>query len=396
MRLVRSLAAIGFMSVLTMAPRTASAEPSPIQASPDDIERARVLDQQGVRAFREGRYNDAIRYFEEALKLGGPSSELWNIARCAAKLDDPEAASVALERYLSYSDLSIEDRATALLELDELRHRPSAVTVASSPAGASVFIDGKRVGKTPASTQTAAGEHVVLVQREGYSTFVAHVVARFGRAVIVDAPLRRGSLSGGDSTQFAPANGRRHWFAASAEVLGLVAQLGSIGRPVHPAGLVSLGYVAMERGPIDVVTGARFLITYDSWDNTVGAAPLTCALGGSETATALALFADAAFGYKPLPRLRIGGDLGFGFASELGTQLGGDVFEPTCDASPGIVPAGHFGADLSFAVLPALRVTFSPLVLEVQPAFGGARSAPIDASGTWVRFGSGLGVAVDL
>src|SRR5215472_15131700 len=79
-------------------------------AEPRDLTRARVLDQQGVRLFRDGRYNEAIRYFEEAFKLGAPSTELWNIARCHIKLDEPDEAAVALERYIAQSDLSARDR----------------------------------------------------------------------------------------------------------------------------------------------------------------------------------------------------------------------------------------------------------------------------------------------
>src|ERR1700722_7033228 len=124
MRLGWCLAALAAAFAVT-APRRVGAEPSRPAALPDDLERARTLDQQGVRAFREGRYNDAIRYFEEAFRLGGPSSELWNIARCDVKLDDPEAASVALDSYLAGSDLSPEDRASAKRELDDLRRRPS-------------------------------------------------------------------------------------------------------------------------------------------------------------------------------------------------------------------------------------------------------------------------------
>jgi Flp pilus assembly protein TadD len=66
--------------VAMSSPREAAAQWAMAPAS-DDLDRARALDQQGVRAFREARYNDAIRYFEEALKLGGPSSELWNSAK---------------------------------------------------------------------------------------------------------------------------------------------------------------------------------------------------------------------------------------------------------------------------------------------------------------------------
>src|ERR1017187_9325393 len=123
MRVGRYLAAVACVAALS-SPQEAAAQAVKAPAS-DDLDRARALDQQGVRAFREGRYNDAIRYFEEALKLGGPSSELWNIARCQVKLDDPETASSSLERYLARTDLSPDDRAGAKRELDELAHRRS-------------------------------------------------------------------------------------------------------------------------------------------------------------------------------------------------------------------------------------------------------------------------------
>src|SRR5271170_1632533 len=82
-------------------------------ASDQDLERARVLDQQGVRAYREERYNDAIRYFEEARKLGGPASEIWNIAKCHERLDEPEEATKYLEEYLDLKGLSPGERGDA-------------------------------------------------------------------------------------------------------------------------------------------------------------------------------------------------------------------------------------------------------------------------------------------
>src|SRR5579863_2444078 len=112
MRAGRLLAVASLVAALATLPRPAAAQASRPNAG-DGLDRARALDQQGVRAFREGRYNDAIRYFEEALRLGGPSSELWNIARCQIKLDDPETASESLQRYLARTDLSPDDRAGA-------------------------------------------------------------------------------------------------------------------------------------------------------------------------------------------------------------------------------------------------------------------------------------------
>ncbi|MDF2695457.1 MAG: Thiol-disulfide isomerase, partial [Labilithrix sp.] len=78
----------------------AGAQPQPGHGK-DELARARALDREGAKAYGEGRYNDAIRYFEEAYRLGGPAFELWNVAKCHLRLDQPEQAAEMLERYLS-------------------------------------------------------------------------------------------------------------------------------------------------------------------------------------------------------------------------------------------------------------------------------------------------------
>jgi hypothetical protein len=364
------------------------------RSSPDDIARARALDQEGVREFRDGRYNDAIRYFSEAYKLGAPSSELWNMARCYLKLDQAEEASAALERYLIQTDLSDDDRANARRELDRLGRRRSLVTVASSPSGALVFIDGKRIGRTPASTEISADPHTIVIKLEGYDPYVQRVVARYGRAIIVDASLRgpsRGGETIGVGLQPMGARARRV-FTGSVEAAGIWSRLGSVGVPLHPAALVSMAYVPYEHDRLDIGVGMRLTITYDSWDNPGGAPALTCGLGGRETAPALGTFADGAVGYRPTDRLHLGTDVGLGFASEIGGALGGEVFTPSCAASPGLVPAGHVGSEVSYAVVPGLRLLVSPLVFEVMPAFRGA----VDSGSAWFRIGAGAGFALDL
>jgi PEGA domain len=153
---------------------------------------ARQLDQEGVRSFREGRYSDAVRYFQGAFRLGGPSSELWNVARSLERLDDPEGATRTIERYLGQRDLSVQDRADAEREARVLRARPSVLTVATTPAGASVTVDGKpTAGVTPLSVDIAAGMHSVAVRIDGYLPESRSLEARFGRAVIVSLDLAR-------------------------------------------------------------------------------------------------------------------------------------------------------------------------------------------------------------
>lgn len=123
-----------------------------------DIDAARDLDQQGVRAFREARWADALRYFRASYRLGGPSSEVWNIARCRERLDDAEGAAAAIDQYLALRDLSPQDRAEAEREVQGLRARGSTLTVTTNPAGAVLTIDGRQTaGPTPVSVEVLPG-----------------------------------------------------------------------------------------------------------------------------------------------------------------------------------------------------------------------------------------------
>jgi hypothetical protein len=159
-----------------------------------DVAAARELDQIGVRSFREGRYVDAIRYFRAAYRIGGPSSELWNIARTRERLDDPEGADSAIREYLARRDLSPQDRAEADREAKALRARASVLTVTTSPPGAVVIVDGRQTaGPTPVSVEISAGRHTIAVKRDGYAAETRSLEARFGRAVIVALDLLRAS-----------------------------------------------------------------------------------------------------------------------------------------------------------------------------------------------------------
>ena len=116
-RLILACSLAAWAGVLAHDARADDATPTPTPtatpaATPtaSDVEQARGLDREGARAFREGRYNNAVRFFQDAYKLGAPDVELWNIARCYLKLDEPEEASRALTEYLARPDLSPQDR----------------------------------------------------------------------------------------------------------------------------------------------------------------------------------------------------------------------------------------------------------------------------------------------
>ncbi|MGD0526421.1 MAG: PEGA domain-containing protein [Polyangiaceae bacterium] len=163
---------------------------APGRRAKPDLEAARELDQQGVRAFRDGRFSDAIRFFVAAYRLGAPSSELWNVARSRERMDDVETAAGAIEQYLAQTDLGAQDRADAERELQSLRARPSVLTVITEPSGAVITIDGRQTaGPTPVSVEIRPGAHTIAVHHDGYATETRPLESRYGRAVIVSLVL---------------------------------------------------------------------------------------------------------------------------------------------------------------------------------------------------------------
>jgi hypothetical protein len=416
------------LPLLSLALRGASAAiavsgallvPSPAWASAD-MERARLLDQQGVRAYKEERYNDAIRFFEEAFHIGGPPSELWNIARCHLRLDDPEDAAKEIERYLGQSGLSPEDRAEATQQLHEIQHRHSTLTVASSPSGATVFVDNKRgapAGVTPATIDLPPGSHTVYVEKPGYEPYDKSVDAKYGRALLVDTQLSRSSGGGGSNggglaattaspepEKASPAGptgaAHPHRLILEGELGVTFPEHGSVGGAGAVVGLLGASYVVFDAHRAIVNVGIRAMLTADSWSNTVGAPakPANCgeAIPIDESATSLSAFLTAGAAWRASTRWRLGGELGLGIATYSASAVGGDLFTPTCRPSLSPEPAMHLAGTASYSFSHELRLILSPVILQAQPAFDGTRSGPKDASGLWLRYSAAAGLAFDL
>lgn len=426
--------AIAF-AALAIAPRTSHAQTGAAQ----DLVRARELDQQGVHAYRDGHYRDAIKLFEEAHRLGGPSSEIWNIARCYQKLDEPEQAEALFARYLAQNDLSAEDRAAATKELDELAKQPSMLSVDSDPPGAAVLVDGKRPARetdvTPMALEVAPGRHTVRVETTGVRPFETTVDARYGRAILVRADLRRGRGAGGAgatppaasranesnepndtsggtgagaagrgqaeggepdrdvgaaSHRGGAANVRR--VSVAIEIGYFVPELGAQSQGLRPAGDLAVRYAFVARPGWLATLGVRVVATRYG-GSPPDAAPL-CQLSndyGAYDLGALAVLGAA----KRLGRVRLGGDLGVGIAGLVAASDGGDARSGNCGGY-GVKGLAHAGTEVSYALGARVRVLLSPVTFEAHPGYDGARTTPVDATGVWWRVGSALGAAFDL
>lgn len=359
-------------------------------AAEDPLARARALDREGVRAFQDGRYRDALRYFEDALALGGPASELWNAARCHQRLDEPELADEALARYAARGDVSAGDRREAERLRKELRARPSPLTVTSAPARAFVAVDGRPAGAAPVTVEVAPGPHKVLVRAEGFAQREETVTAQWGRAIVIDAALE----PQGAADSAAP---RARRFSIEAGLGPSFGWLGAFGADAFVHGYAEASYAVVDLRRAVFGVGLRLAATGDSWGATVASpSPAGCALPASFSQAELAAQLLVIAGAKLGERARVGLEVGGGVAgSTAGDRVGGDVYAASCSASQGVRPALHASLDASYRVLPPVRLVVRPLAIDVHPAFDGARVAPVDASGAWVRLAFAAGVALD-
>lgn len=369
-------------------------------AQTKDLARAREKDKEGAKAYGEGRYADAIRSFDEAYHLGGPPFELWNIAKCHLRLDQPEQAAEMLEKYLSTPNLPKDDREEASQQLEQLKKRESKVTVTSTPAGANVTIDGKAVpGVTPLTTSVPAGSHTVQVSAPTGVPFTKTIDARYGRALTVDAPLKEGDLGPRPPPPANPYEKSENALAIRAAINLVIPKYGAVGGGTG-AGLMLLGaYRIADIGKGGFSVGGLFSVSGDHWQNetvpnqNVGG---KCLIPAKESATALSFYGVGHAAFPLSEKLKIGGMMGVGFTGITHDELGADVFIASCDPSPGLRPAFLFGAELDYAIGSIFRVSAFPLTWHLQPAFDGTRGSPKDATGVWMRFGIGLGLGVDL
>ncbi len=357
---------------------------------PAVLDEARVLDQEGVRAYKEGRFKDAIVYFEQALKLGGPSSELWNVAKCHLKLDEPEAAHDVLDAYLQHEDLTLEDREEANATRDMLDHRTSPLTVTSTPTGARVFVDDKTAGAAPITLDVAPGAHQVRVEQDGYPSYVGAANARFGRAIVIAADLTAGHVV----TE--PTRGRRGRVSIEGGVGMTLPHYASAGGSVMPMGYLLATYALLDAERWMLGAGLRFGMSGDAWGTSAGVSNVAldpkCKVPAEYTAATLLVHAVGTAAMRVTPLLRASLDVGIGLAASTASDVGGDVLFARCGASTGVQPAAHFALAASYRVAEPLRLIVRPLILDLQPAYDGARP---DASSVWLRYGFTVGAALD-
>jgi tetratricopeptide (TPR) repeat protein len=135
-------------------------------------DRARVLFQQGVAAYREGKFYDAVAIFLQTQRVYPDTQLCFNIARAYENLGNVSAALRYYRDYLRQADRpsdgdEVRERVRGL-EQQVAQRGVQQLTVISQPEAATVLLDGKPVGIAPWTGETYPGKHRLALTLAGH------------------------------------------------------------------------------------------------------------------------------------------------------------------------------------------------------------------------------------
>jgi hypothetical protein len=168
---VRGVAA-GVVLVTGFTPRAQADTPSTEAAADARRHEAKTRFDEGVTAFREHRWADAVQSFRQADAIAPSAALSFNIAKAYEHLDDVPGALRWYRDYLRRSPQApnageVQARVTTLAAT--LAERGvQQLTVLSTPSGAAVSIDERQVGTAPLTLELAPGRHRLRLELPGY------------------------------------------------------------------------------------------------------------------------------------------------------------------------------------------------------------------------------------
>lgn len=188
MSLLRFAAAVIALALAMSAPTFARAQ------SAEDRAAAHAEFERGVAAYTAREYRTALDAFQEAYRLAPHASVRLNIANCYDQLDRPVEALFHFEHYLTEaSGLTAAQRREVQATIARLEARVGTITLAVTPDGATITIDGADTRRAPVSepVRVVAGDHSVDITLDGYVAEHQTVHVDGGGNVRVAIRLRR-------------------------------------------------------------------------------------------------------------------------------------------------------------------------------------------------------------
>jgi len=153
------VALIAVLGLATLAPR-AHAQPSDARAQ------AKAAFGRATAAEERKDWRTAIREYLTAYDLAPHPDVLYNVASVYERLEELRSAATYYRRYLDESEAPADrDRVERLIA--SMKQRASRVTVRTTPAGATILVDGAHHGRAPRDLRLPGGRHEIVAEHDG-------------------------------------------------------------------------------------------------------------------------------------------------------------------------------------------------------------------------------------
>jgi tetratricopeptide (TPR) repeat protein len=252
---------------------------------------ARQRYQRAAQAYNDGRFKDAIDLFLDAARIAPNPAYAYNIGLAYEQLSDAPNALRWFREYLralpdAPDRAEIEPRiAAAEKHLRELGIQQ--VTVISAPEGATLTLDGRRVGVTPWTGELSPGRHRAALEMRGYADTETAFELSADHAEDVSMTMPRDGRDAG-ATPLAPAPlaATTRSPAEDKAWLDRVAPLTWATLGVGPAGLaIAAGFEAARSSAEDDARASRTnLVGHDAYETAKSretAARIAVGVGGA-------------------------------------------------------------------------------------------------------------------
>src|SRR5450755_616781 len=178
-----------------------AAAPAPGKDAAQEERRAnaRARYQEGADAYSAGRYKDAVDLFLEADQLSPSAPLSFNVARAYEHIGDDAGALRWYRDYLRRApaaENSADVKAiVSALALTLAKKGVQQLSVLSSPAGATVTVDGTPVGVTPWTGELNPGKHKLLLTYRGYTDERRAVTLSATEPRDIDVPMEQSTAA---------------------------------------------------------------------------------------------------------------------------------------------------------------------------------------------------------
>jgi Tetratricopeptide repeat/PEGA domain len=163
----RTVCLLGF-ALASLGPLSVQAQSADATAETGDVERARKHFGQGLKLYKDGDFDAALVQFERAYAEKPNFKVLYNIAQCYFELHQYVEARDTLTRYLKEGAGQLDSERQIRVESDvtDLQRRIAHLTLTVNVTGATVYVDGKKIGVTPlsAAVDVSEGQRVISVE----------------------------------------------------------------------------------------------------------------------------------------------------------------------------------------------------------------------------------------